>query len=108
MFGVRFFYGLFFVSAMLLLSLLAIFPWPAVVSAQNGYLEDFDPGKGPSEVFQGHLLLGKDKNWSGSLAGGRYVLENQGDPTDIRYFYLLPKDIQIVNDTLVMRVNTSK
>ena len=98
MFGVRFFYGLFFVCAMLILSLLAIFHWPAVVSAQNGYLEDFDPGKGPSEVFQGHLLLGKDNNWSGRLAGGRYVLENQGDPTDIRYFYLLPKDIQLVDE----------
>jgi hypothetical protein len=57
------------------------------------YQEDFADGKDPAAMLGGHLLLGKDDGWSGTVSQGRYVLENRGDPRAIRYCYLIPKEV---------------
>lgn len=66
--------------------------------AEQSYREDFSPDRDPARIFGGNLLLGTDNGWSGRLAEGRYVLENQGHPGDVRYFYLRPEGLDIVQD----------
>lgn len=55
----------------------------------GGYLETFDQGKDPASVFDGALTLGERNDWTGTLEGGAYRLQNTSRSGAIRYHYLL-------------------
>jgi hypothetical protein len=71
---------------------------PVFGQSVGAYLEDFTADRDPAIIFGGHLLLGTEDGWSGRLAEGRYTLENRHDPGAIRYFYLIPDEVDILSE----------
>jgi len=60
-----------------------------VTPASSGatYHEPFT-GTDPGTVFHGHLTMGADPPWTGTLTGTHYRLENATAPGAVRYMYL--------------------
>lgn len=71
-----------------MLVVLLFFSLPATAV---GYIERFEPDDdSPTSALHGVMPVGEMSGWTAHMQGGFYRLENRTDPTDVRYYYVMP------------------